>query len=183
MLSLIYACGLRRGELINLKPMDVDSKHHLLIIRSGKGRKDRVVPLSDKLLDLLREYYRAYRPEEWLFEGQLSGSRYSEQSLQCVLKQALKKARIRKPATLHWLRHSYATHLLEKGVTIDSSKKCSDIKAQKQLKFTRMSRKSVFKKYAHHSTISDQNVQIPMLVCKILSNIRHTKPRDSACIA
>lgn len=118
MLSLIYACGLRRSELLNLKPTDVDSKRHLLKIRCGKGRKDRVVPISDKVIAMLREYFAAYRPKEWLFEGQHPGSRYSEQSLQSVLKQALAKAGIRKPVTLHWLRHSYATHLLQKGVDL-----------------------------------------------------------------
>jgi integrase/recombinase XerD len=118
MLSLIYACGLRRGELLSLKPGDIDSNRHLLKIRCGKGRKDRVVPISDKIITMLREYFTAYRPKEWLFEGQQAGSSYSEQSLQSVLKQALIKTGIRKPVTLHWLRHSYATHLLEKGVDL-----------------------------------------------------------------
>jgi len=118
MLSLVYACGLRRGELLNLKPSDIDSKRGMLIIRQGKGRKDRLVPLSAKLLEMLREYYKSYKPLTWLFEGQLSGEPYSEQSLSSVFKQGLKKAKIKKPASLHWLRHSYATHLLEKGTDI-----------------------------------------------------------------
>jgi len=118
MLSLIYACGLRRSELLSLKPADVDSKRHLLKVMCGKGRKDRVVPISDNVITMLREYYKAYRPETWLFEGRQPGSRYSEQSLQSVLKQAVAKAGIKKPVTLHWLRHSYATHLLEKGVDL-----------------------------------------------------------------
>jgi len=118
MLSLIYACGLRRSELLNLKPTDVDSKRGLLIIRQAKGKKDRVTPVSDKIISLLRDYYTAYKPVIWLFEGQAKGTQYSEQSLQSVLKQALSKAGIKKPVSLHWLRHSYATHLLEGGTDL-----------------------------------------------------------------
>lgn len=70
MLSLIYACGLRRSELLNLRINDIDSARHLLIIRNAKGKKDRVVPISDKLIDLLRTYYKMYKPFTWLFEGQ-----------------------------------------------------------------------------------------------------------------
>jgi integrase/recombinase XerD len=118
MLSLIYACGLRRGELLNLKLEDVDSKRNLLIIRDAKGMKDRVIPISDKLINSMREYYKLYRPVTWLFEGQTGGEQYSETSLQNVFKHALKKGRIKKMATLHWLRHSYATHLLEQGTDL-----------------------------------------------------------------
>lgn len=118
MLSLIYACGLRRSELLNLKIYDIDSKRHLIIIKNGKGKKDRIVPISDKLINMLREYYKAYRPKIWLFEGQKATEQYSEKSLQSVLKQALQKAKINKPVTLHWLRHSYATHLLESGTDL-----------------------------------------------------------------
>ena len=118
MLSLIYACGLRRSELLNLKVRDVDSKRKLLVIRQAKGGKDRVVPLSEKIITLLREYYKSYRPGYYLFEGAKKGTPYTASSLRCVLKQALKQAGIQKPATLHWLRHSYATHLLENGTDI-----------------------------------------------------------------
>jgi integrase/recombinase XerD len=118
MLSLIYACGLRRGELLRLKPADVDSDRHFLIIRQGKGYKDRLVPLTPRILDMLREYYRMYRPETWLFEGQVAGQPYGERSIQMVLRHAVEAAGIRKPVTLHWLRHSYATHLLESGTDL-----------------------------------------------------------------
>ena len=118
MLSLIYACGLRRSELLNLKPPHIDSKRHLLIILNAKGKKDRVVPVSDKVITMLREYYKTYKPKTWLFEGSVSGEQYSEKSIQSVLKQAIAKAKISKPVTLHWLRHSYATHLLESGTDL-----------------------------------------------------------------
>ncbi|MDD2962854.1 MAG: site-specific integrase [Bacteroidales bacterium] len=118
MLSLIYGCGLRRSELLNLKPEDVDSRRHLLHIINAKGKKDRVVPLSDKLIAMLREYFQAWKPRVWLFEGQKAGEQYSETSLQQVLKFARTKADIPKPVTLHWLRHSYATHLLEAGTDL-----------------------------------------------------------------
>jgi integrase/recombinase XerD len=118
MLSLIYACGMRRSELLGLKIEDVQSKRGLIIIRQSKGKKDRVVPLSSKLLELLRVYYKLYRPKIWLFEGQISGERYSEKSLENVFKQNLVRSGITKKATLHWLRHSYATHLLESGTDL-----------------------------------------------------------------
>lgn len=118
MLSLIYSCCLRRSELLHLKLTDIDSKRGLVIIRQGKGRKDRIAPLSEKILDLLREYYTAYKPNLWLFEGHDKKSQYDERSLQNVLKQALEKSRITKPVSLHWLRHSYATHLLENGTDL-----------------------------------------------------------------
>lgn len=118
MLSLIYSCGLRRSELLHLKLSDIDSKRNIVIIRQSKGKKDRITPLSPKILALLREYYQVYKPKKYLFEGQESGTTYSEQSLQSVLKQALQKVNITKPVTLHWLRHSYATHLLESGTDL-----------------------------------------------------------------
>jgi integrase/recombinase XerD len=118
MLSLVYGCGLRRSELLNLKPVHIDSKRGLLIVVMGKGKKDRVVPLSAPLIDLLRRYYHDYRPREWLFEGVLAGQKYSERSIEEVLKKAVNLAKVKKPVTLHWLRHSYATHLHESGVDI-----------------------------------------------------------------
>ena len=118
MLSLIYACGLRRSELLNLTLKDVLSDRNLLFIRQSKGKKDRVVPISDKIIEMLRTYYKAHKPKTWLFEGQYAGYQYSERSLQLVLKQALQKAGNQKPVSLHWLRHSYATHLLESGTDL-----------------------------------------------------------------
>jgi integrase/recombinase XerD len=118
MLSLIYSCGLRRSELLKLKPSEIDSKRNIIIIRAAKGKKDRIVPLSDKILEMLREYYKMHKPKTWLFEGQNENQPYDERSLSNVLKQALAKTNIKKPVSLHWLRHSYATHLLEAGTDL-----------------------------------------------------------------
>jgi len=118
MLSLIYACGLRRSELLNLTLKDIHSERNLLLIKQAKGKKDRVVPLSAKLIALLRDYYKAWKPITWLFEGQIPNTKYSEKSLENVLKQSLAKTNINKKVSLHWLRHSYATHLLESGTDL-----------------------------------------------------------------
>jgi integrase/recombinase XerD len=118
MLSLIYACGLRRSELLQLKLKDVDYNRELLIIRQAKGKKDRIAPLPRKIITLLNDYFVACQPITWLFEGQNAGEPYDERSLASVLKQALEKSKITKPVTLHWLRHSYATHLLEGGTDL-----------------------------------------------------------------
>ena len=118
MLSLIYACGLRRGELLNLTLKDIQFERNLLFIRQSKGKKDRVVPISNKIIEMLRDYYKAFKPQTWLFEGQFPNSKYSEKSLENVLKQSLAKTKIAKKVSLHWLRHSYATHLLESGTDL-----------------------------------------------------------------
>jgi integrase/recombinase XerD len=118
MLSLIYACGLRRSELLNLTLKDIQSDRNLLIIKQAKGKKDRVEPISSKLIDLLRSYYKEWKPKTWLFEGQIENTQYSARSLELVLKKSLKLACINKPVSLHWMRHSYATHLLENGTDL-----------------------------------------------------------------
>ena len=97
---------------------DIHSERNLLLIKQSKGKKDRIVPISNKTIDLLRDYYKAYKPKTWLFEGQQVNEKYSERSIQLVLLQAVTKAKIEKPVSLHWLRHSYATHLLESGTDL-----------------------------------------------------------------
>lgn len=116
-LMTVYAAGLRVSEVVNLTITDIDSKRMVLTVHSGKGKKDRVTLLSRQLLEKLREYYRRYRPSHWLFEG-VDGERYSTRSVQAIMQQAVQKARIRKRVTVHTLRHSFATHLLEAGVDI-----------------------------------------------------------------
>ncbi|RZS95363.1 site-specific tyrosine recombinase/integron integrase [Cecembia calidifontis] len=144
MLSLIYACGLRRSELLNIKIRDIDTNRGMLLIREGKGKKDRMVPLSGRILELLREYYKYEKPKEYLFEGETIGSKYSEGSLQKVLKTALQKAGIGKPVTLHWLRHSYATHLLESGTDLRYIQELLGHKSSKTTEiYTHVSQKSL----------------------------------------
>lgn len=117
-LTLIYACGLRRSELINLKLTDIDSKRKTLTIFNGKGQKDRVLPLSDKLIELVIKYYKEYRPKTYLIEGQFSGIKYGETSLEKIFHKYLGIIIKNHNFTLHCLRHSYATHLLEAGVDL-----------------------------------------------------------------
>ena len=116
-LYLIYSAGLRISESVNMKIADIDSKRNLINVRGAKGKKDRTTLLSKKLLIMLREYYKQYRPKEYLFEGE-SGGQYSVKSIQNVFNKALKISGIRKKATVHALRHSFATHLLEHGTDL-----------------------------------------------------------------
>jgi site-specific recombinase XerD len=117
LLMTAYSAGLRVSELVALKISDVDSQRMLIHIKDGKGGKDRVVPLSQKLLLTLREYVRQYRPKDHLFEGE-GEKPYSTRSAQMVLAEAKGKAGIQKRGSIHLLRHSYATHLLESGTDI-----------------------------------------------------------------
>jgi len=150
MLSVLYSCGLRCGELLVLQPAHIDSSRELIIIKNAKGKKDRVVPLSAKILEMLREYYKSYRPKKFLFEGQVAGEAYDARSLQQVLKNAVKKAGIRRPVTLHWLRHSYATHLLESGTDL---RYIQELLGHSSSKTTEI--------YTHVSTKSLQQIKSP----------------------
>ena len=112
-----YSAGLRVSELISLKIHDIDSKRMLIHLHGAKGKKDRMVPLSGKLLETLRTYFKVYRPRVYLFEAE-AGKPYNAQYAQAVLRQAKQKAGIHKKGSVHLLRHSYATHLLEGGTDI-----------------------------------------------------------------
>ena len=150
MLSLIYSCGLRCGELLALKPINIDSKRNIVLLKNAKGKKDRIVPLSPLILEMLREYFKLYKPKTYLFEGNNPGEPYSDKSLQQVLKQALQKVGITKPATLHWLRHSYATHLLESGTDL---RYIQELLGHNSSKTTEI--------YTHVSTKSIQQIKSP----------------------
>ena len=116
-LMVIYSAVLKRSELLNLKPADIDSERMLIHIHGAKGNKDRISLLSENLLKLLRQYYKTHQPKKYLFEGQ-NGEKYSPTSLANILKNASLKAGIRKNVTLHMLRHSFATHLLEQSTDL-----------------------------------------------------------------
>lgn len=116
-ISCIYGLGLRISEVLALKFKDVDSKRMLVYVNDSKGNKDRIVMLPKKLLELLREYFKEYRPQTYLFEGGVN-QKYSSSSVAKVLKKAVSNAKINKQVTPHTLRHSFATHLLESGTDI-----------------------------------------------------------------
>ncbi len=144
MLSLIYACGLRRGELLKAVKENIDFNRKVLIVRSGKGNKDRMVPIGERMLNLITDYTSAYNPKNWLFEGQNPGEQYSERSLQEVMKQAVERAGLNPKATLHWLRHSYATHLHEGGTDIRYIQELLGHKSSKTTEiYTHISRRSI----------------------------------------
>jgi len=150
MLSMIYSCGLRRGELLKLKPTDIDAHRGVVTVRQAKGKKDRIVTLSPKVLEMLREYYKSNRPKVWLFEGNVAGEQYGEASLMKVFKRSLEKAGVKKLASLHWLRHSYATHLLESG---------TDLRFIQELLGHKSSRTTEI--YTHVSTRQIQHIRSP----------------------
>jgi len=116
-ISLIYGTGMRLSEAANLGLNDIDESRGVIKIRSGKGGKDRVVSLPGNLANLIREYRQQYQPMIYLFEGQ-KGGRYSPRSIQNVVKRAILKAGIMREASVHTLRHSFATHLLESGTDL-----------------------------------------------------------------
>lgn len=116
-IALLYSCGLRISELINMKLADFHIERKQLIVKNGKGRKDRYVSLADSFLPLLSNYYNSYKPKIFFVEGQ-NGGKYSAESVRQFLRKSCLKAKIKKNVTPHTLRHSYATHLLENGVDI-----------------------------------------------------------------
>ena len=118
LLQTAYALGLRVGDLVKLQPRDIDSARHLVHVRQGKGAKDRLVPISDRLLGELRVYWLSHRNPMWLFPGAKPGRPISDGMVQRIFRKTLRASGIQKPASLHTLRHSFATHMLEAGVNI-----------------------------------------------------------------
>ena len=149
-LTTIYSCGLRLSELTNLIIRDIDSDSMTVTIRQGKGNRDRVVVLSEKLLILLSDYFKKYKPKEYLFEGK-TGGKYSERSVQQILKQTLVKAKIDKQRSVHTLRHSYATHLIEQGTDI---RFVQELLGHKSIKTTLI--------YTHLTDITKRKIKSPL---------------------
>jgi len=148
-LLLIYSAGLRLGELLNLKLGDIDSSSMKIHIRQSKGKKDRFIMLSENVLKLLKEYYNSYKPKEYIIEGQ-NGGKYSPTSVQNIFRTALKKAGINKSATVHTLRHSFATHLLDNGTDI---RYIQELLGHKRLETAQM--------YTHVSSYSINKIKSP----------------------
>lgn len=117
LLYLLYSAGLRISELLNLKPLDIDRQRGIINIRQAKGSKDRITLLSKIAVHQLGEYFLQYQPETWLFEG-APGIRYSSRSVNNIIKKAARLAGINKTISAHTLRHSFATHLLERGTDL-----------------------------------------------------------------
>ncbi|MDA9809389.1 tyrosine-type recombinase/integrase [Flavobacteriales bacterium] len=148
-LAVIYSCGLRISELINISLNDIDNNRMIIHIRKGKGNKDRQVQLTNQVLELLRMYYKKYLPVNYLIVGQ-NGGKYSTTSIQKIIKKSALKARIYKKVTPHTLRHSFATHLLENGTDIRFIQK---ILGHSDIKTTQI--------YTHVSNAHLKNIQNP----------------------
>ena len=154
-LWLIYSCGLRRSEVINIKLTDLDSERGVLNIRQGKGNVDRIVPVPDKVWEKIRSYLKGHKPAGYLFEGQ-SGGKYSVESVYSIFKQSLRRAGIRKDVGVHSLRHSYATHLHESGLDIRYIQELLGHKSSRTTEiYTHISRRNLF---AIRSPIEDMDI-------------------------
>lgn len=145
-LSLIYGCGLRRSEVLMLEPDDITRDRMLMTVRQAKGFKDRIVPLSPKLVMMIDNYLQHYSPVVYLFEGQHQGNPYSATSVEKIFRNACQKAGIKKAITLHGLRHSYATHLLEAGTDLRYIQELLGHKSSKTTEiYTHVTEKSILK--------------------------------------
>ncbi|MEA4901750.1 tyrosine-type recombinase/integrase [Desulfitobacterium sp.] len=118
LLMLAYSAGLRVSELVSLRIQDIDSKRMLIHVIQGKGRKDRYTVLSRSALEVLRQYAKKFKLQVWLFPGEVEGTHLSERTAQKVFADACQKAGIKKNVSIHSLRHSFATHLLEAGTDL-----------------------------------------------------------------
>ena len=150
MLKLSYGMGLRVSEIINLKVVDIDSRSMQVFIERAKGKKDRYANLPESILEQLRKYYIEYQPKEYFFEGQYGGQ-YSSRSVQQVFQNSLTKAGINKKVGIHSLRHSFATHLLEKGTDV---RLIQDLLGHKDIKTTLL--------YTHISDKSLKKIKSPL---------------------
>ena len=150
-LMMLYSGGLRISEVVQLKIRDIDSQRMLIRIEQGKGGKDRYTLLSQKMLVQLRIYYRRYEPKSYLFNGMIASQPIAVSTVSKVFRQAKAKSRLQKPASPHTLRHCFATHLIEDGVSVT--------KVQLLLGHTHINTTS---RYLHLSTKHLHNIDHPM---------------------
>ena len=150
-ISLTYSSGLRLNEVRMLKPEDIDSQRMQIRVCHGKGNKMRMVILSVKALDLLRLYYKKYRPKTWLFEGQIVGQPIHPRTIEQQFRTYVRKAGVKKGVCFHSLRHSFATHLLEQGTNL---KVIQQLLGHQSLKTTSI--------YLHLSSFDLANVSSPL---------------------
>jgi len=141
MLTTIYGLGLRSGELINLKIAELDGDRNTITLKAAKGKKDRQLAFPESLKEVLREYYREYKPKVYLFDGR--NGKYSAASLRSVFRRSSTKAGIKKNVTLHSLRHAYATHLLEAGTDLRIIQKLGHNSIKTTMLYTQVSRKTL----------------------------------------
>ncbi len=151
LLLLAYSAGLRVSEVVNLKVEDINSDRMQIFIKKAKGKKDRIVPLSQSLLPLLRKYYSIYKPKEWLFEAQNGKDGYSTRSAQNIFKNAFKNLGLPEACSFHSLRHSYATHLLENGTNL---RYIQELLGHNDIKTTL--------RYTHVSKNAIENIESPL---------------------
>jgi len=144
LLFLTYSAGLRVSEVVRLRPEDIDSTRMLIHIRQAKGRKDRYTLLAQTALKELRRYFAAYKPEKWLFPGDDEEKHLTERTVQRVFENACKKSGIKKDVSVHALRHSFATHLLESGTDLRYIQELLGHKSSRTTEvYTHVSQKSI----------------------------------------
>lgn len=151
LLLLAYSSGLRVSEVVSLRVQDINSDRMQVSIVKGKGKKDRMVPLSKSILPLLRNYYKTYKPKFWMFEAQNSIDHYSVRSAQIIFKKAFKNLGLPSNCSFHSLRHSYATHLLENGTSL---RYIQELLGHNDIKTTL--------RYTHVSKNAMENIESPL---------------------
>lgn len=150
-LFLVYSAGMRVSEVVRLRKEDIDSHRMTIHLKEAKGKKDRITLLSRAAFEILKEYYEIYKPSIWVFPGAEEENHLSERSVQMVFETALKKSGIRKEVTLHCLRHSFATHLLENGTDI---RFIQELLGHASIKTTEI--------YTHVATKNIRNIESPL---------------------
>ena len=149
MIFLIYSAGLRVSELVSMKVEDILFDRKMVFVKGGKGMKDRYTTLAESALKMLNDYIKEYKPEKYLFEGQYGG-KYSSTSLRKILHRAKQNAGVTTPGSVHTLRHSFATHLLENGTDL---RYIQELLGHKNSKTTEI--------YTHVSTLNISQITSP----------------------